>query len=560
MRLNRICAIVTGLLVSITCTTLAFASEETEQSLLTPYYRETKEFEIPLEDFYSFECYSSPYMDIGYAYSGSVENGKVRYISQIKQSKYFNSKYWGRWDGSTSITCGNGSVYGGPVQECFTCCISMSLSYIGVNKTPENILDFGQGLTIVNSSWGGATYKSSSFSAAFDNFANGNGKYSPPIIHLNNYSYAGHYVIVIGRTADNVYQVLDPALDKIWDITINGSSASYTLPNGKTKSDTVSSAHQYYMESASLVKPFHCCIDTKTDSVCYTGDVTINGWAIYGKGINKVKGTINGKNVEFTQQARADVAKVYTGYPTGKEGFKGTIPATYLKNGNNKLELTAYSDSEAFSIGTLNIEFLNSLGPVVSDVDVTGDTEGYTISCKITDDLGIDRVQLPTWTELNGQDDIDKNWSASEFSKGKQEGEYWTYRVNRKDHNNEAGTYHTHIYAYDISGNVTTYGIKYFFDEPDEELTPAESIAPAASATPAESIAPVASATPSDVEGDVDGDGSVTAADALLVLKYAANTVSFDDEITQRSADVNGNGCIDASDALCILKIVAKTA
>lgn len=470
MRLNRIGALVAGILMTLTCTTLTFAAEENKQAVFAPEYRETKEFEIPIRDFYSFECYSSSYMDIGYAYSSEVTNGTVRYISQMKQSKYFNSKYWGKWDGSTSVQCGNGSWYGGPGQECFTSCISMSLSYIGVNKTPEDILNFGGGLTIVNTGWGGATYKSSSFATAFENFKNGEGKYSPPIIHLNNYTYAGHYVVVIGKSADNVYQVLDPAIDKVWDITINGTSATYTLPNGKSKSDTVSTAHQYYKESASLIKPFLYNIDTKMAAEPYTTDVKLRGWAIYGKGITKVVGIVNGKNVEFSQEARLDVAKAHTGYPTGKEGFSGTVPAIYLKNGVNKLELVAYYNTQTFSMGSLDISFENKNAPEISEVEVDADMDGYTISCKVTDDLGLERVQLPTWTKNNGQDDLDKDWQNSEFSKGKIENDVLTYRVNRSDHNNETGIYHTHIYAYDTSGNITKYTLEQYFEDIAPEI------------------------------------------------------------------------------------------
>lgn len=465
MKINRICAAVIGFFVSLTCTTLVFASEENKQVFFTPEYRITEEFELPLRDLNSFECFSSPYVDIGYSYSEDVSNGTVRYISQMKQSKYFNLKYWGKWDGSTSIKCGNGSWYGGPDQECFTCSISMSLSYIGVNKTPEDILDFGGGLTIVNTSWGGATYKSSSFATAFDNYINGNGKYSPPIIHLNNYSYAGHYVVIIGKSSDNVYQVLDPAIDKVWEITISGSSATYTLPNGKTKSDTVSTAHQYYKESAALVKPFMCCIDTQTDSVIYESDVDVKGWAIYGKGITKVAGIVNGKNVEFTQSARLDVAKVYTGYPTGKEGFSGTVPAAYLKNGTNKLELYAYYNSESFHIGTLSIDFKNEVLPEISDVKVSEDVDGYTVTCKVSDDLGIDRVLFPTWTFNNGQDDIVPDWKNSELTIGSIEDGQVTYRVKRADHNNETGNYITHIYAFDVSGNYIAHELEQYIDD-----------------------------------------------------------------------------------------------
>jgi hypothetical protein len=50
-------------------------------------------------------------------------------------------------------------------------------------------------------------------------------------------------------------------------------------------------------------------------------------------------------------------------------------------------------------------------------------------------------------------------------------------------------------------------------------------------------------------DGDVDGDGSVTAADVVLVQRYV---VGDDVSIDTDAADVNGDGSVDASDALLI--------
>lgn len=463
MKINRICALFIATVTALNCTTLVFA-EENQYNLLSPEYRIEEEIELEPKSLYSFEAYSSPYMDIEYSYNPKVTVGTVRYISQMTSSKYFNSGYWGRWDGNTSIRCANGSWYGGPDQECFTSCISMSLSYIGVNKTPADILEFGGGVTIVNTEWGGAAYSNPSFAAAVDNFINGNGTYSPPIIHLNNYSYAGHYVIVIGKSSDNVYRVLDPARDTVWDLTINGSTATYTNENGSTRRDTVTSAHQYYKATASIIRPFLCNIESPVSAEKYTNEVKVSGWAIYGKGITKVTGIINGKSFDIPLMARLDVAAAHPGYPTGKEGFSATIPVNYLKNGTNKLELHAFYNTEDFHIGTVSFTYDNPTLPEISNVEVTQDVEGYTITCNVADDYEIDRVQFPTWTVANGQDDLDKEWATSDFSKGKIDDGKVTYRVNRSDHNNETGLYITDIYAYDVHGNYVTYSVEHTFE------------------------------------------------------------------------------------------------
>ena len=95
--------------------------------------------------------------------------------------------------------------------------------------------------------------------------------------------------------------------------------------------------------------------------------------------------------------------------------------------------------------------------PVISDVKITDvDGTGYTVSCKVTDNVNIDRVQFPTWTSNNGQDDLKNNWQNDSLYTGKRNGDTFTYRVNVSDHNKESGEYITHIYAYDSAGNYTS--------------------------------------------------------------------------------------------------------
>lgn len=56
--------------------------------------------------------------------------------------------------------------------------------------------------------------------------------------------------------------------------------------------------------------------------------------------------------------------------------------------------------------------------------------------------------------------------------------------------------------------------------------------------------------------GDVTKDGKITAADARLILRAAAGTTVFDDEL-KRLADLNGDGKITAADAREALRIAA---
>lgn len=97
--------------------------------------------------------------------------------------------------------------------------------------------------------------------------------------------------------------------------------------------------------------------------------------------------------------------------------------------------------------------------PVISNVKVSNiTTEGYDISCTVTDNVGVNRVMFPTWTVLNDQDDMIKDWGSDPKTRGTQSGDTWTFHVNIADHNNERGAYLTHIYAFDDAGNHSAVG------------------------------------------------------------------------------------------------------
>lgn len=179
----------------------------------------------------------APNPKVEYGYTPNVEYGTVRYISQQPyRSSYFYDSYWGGWK---SVATG----------ECGTASISMALSYIGINKTPCEILDAHGGTTYF-SGWG-VDYSCPNVADGVSRYVNGNGKWSPVIIHLNHYPGAspkwGHWVVIIGKVSDNVYKVIDPSSDSLWDITVYGSSASYM-----SVSDTIDQTYQYYNPNASI--------------------------------------------------------------------------------------------------------------------------------------------------------------------------------------------------------------------------------------------------------------------------------------------------------------------
>ena len=153
---------------------------------------------------------------------------------------------------------------------------------------------------------------------------------------------------------------------------------------------------------------------------------------------------------------RPDVNSVYG--VGDYHGFESTIRTG--KTGEQHVQIYAINVGEGSNSllweGNITIG-ADSTSPTISDIRVYDvSTEGYTVSCVVTDDQEIDRVQFPTWTLANGQDDIDQNWYSSNESRGSKVGDMYTYRVNISDHNNELGSYATHIWAFDKNGNVGT--------------------------------------------------------------------------------------------------------
>ena len=85
----------------------------------------------------------------------------------------------------------------------------------------------------------------------------------------------------------------------------------------------------------------------------------------------------------------------------------------------------------------------DTVAPTISNVRLTDiSTAGYTITCDVSDNVGVTRVAFPTWTIKNDQDDL--VWKDGTIS-----GNTVTFRVNTSEHNNELGIYATHIYAFD---------------------------------------------------------------------------------------------------------------
>ena len=164
--------------------------------------------------------------------------------------------------------------------------------------------------------------------------------------------------------------------------------------------------------------------------------------------------------VSFKANARCDMYDCYGNKEYDRytdPGDSCVIDAVYT-NGYVHIEYPAsegrrwtYAKFDDFSYALVKKD---SQRPEISNVQIKDiSTSGYTVTCTVTDNVGIDRVQFPTWTLANDQDDIQPSWNTNPSARGTINENTVTYRVNISDHNNEHGIYRTHIYAYDTSGN-----------------------------------------------------------------------------------------------------------
>lgn len=90
----------------------------------------------------------------------------------------------------------------------------------------------------------------------------------------------------------------------------------------------------------------------------------------------------------------------------------------------------------------------DTTSPSISNIEIVDlSASGYTVTCDVSDNVAISKVQFPTWTENGGQDDL--IWHQGTVSGNKA-----SCRIEVLDHNNETNCeYITHIYTDDLAGN-----------------------------------------------------------------------------------------------------------
>ena len=80
----------------------------------------------------------------------------------------------------------------------------------------------------------------------------------------------------------------------------------------------------------------------------------------------------------------------------------------------------------------------------VDPASMTGSS--YTVRIVASDNVGLSKVPIMTWSLDNGQDDIKEYRATSNGSE-------YSYTIKASNHGNNKGLYNSHVYAYDEAGN-----------------------------------------------------------------------------------------------------------
>lgn len=159
------------------------------------------------------------------------------------------------------------------------------------------------------------------------------------------------------------------------------------------------------------------------------------------------KATFYVKTSAHKNETGTYITHVYLRDNLGQEHSAGTevvVPAPQVKpptvNPTGKLQILSMKTSEVTS-------------------------KGYKVTVTFEAPAGVQKVEMPTWTSKNGQDDL--IWHQAEVS-----GTTAAYYVSVSDHKGEIGTYITHVYVYDKAGKKVLDGFEVTVPKASSSETP----------------------------------------------------------------------------------------
>jgi hypothetical protein len=136
----------------------------------------------------------------------NVINGQhYTYVSQNPNSPDFKSGIWGNISDYTIE------------HSCSDACTVMALSFLGINTTPAAVEKRNGGTDVmhwysndIDGSNVSVSQGSGNLSSALKHYEDNPNKFAPPIIEIHNNDGGTHYVIVVGKSNNGGYKVIDP--------------------------------------------------------------------------------------------------------------------------------------------------------------------------------------------------------------------------------------------------------------------------------------------------------------------------------------------------------------
>ena len=255
--------------------------------------------------------------------------------------------------------------------------------------------------------------------------------------------YGNHVAVVEAVNGDTV-TVSQGGMSGLSDAA-HGYCVISTMSRSKLESQGgCGTFYGYVYMNASEPNPqptkFECCLDYPKANSDYVDSVYIAGWVKVPSGCTNVTGWCNGNAFDIPLHDRSDVAN-------GK-GFHGYIPASFLKNGTNTLDIFAYHNTETWNVCSIKINYKDSQAPTISNCIVSDMTrDGFKVSCNVNDNVGISYVDFLVWPDENG------NWSYR-TQRATLSGDIASCYVKTSEHHNYEGNYAVHVQAYDTAGNM----------------------------------------------------------------------------------------------------------
>ena len=397
--------------------------------------------------------FSDPDDDPGAPCVVSAQDGTLS-IAQIRE-KFPDGKYWNHagnpgasnsvnnQDGWTNTPCPRHKTVGTSAQTCNGFAPSgTQLSWQCMGYAEKIGYDI-TGYNPRNNAHGWSTSKNVS---ALDSLKPGD---------IVRYKNDGHSIYVLGVDGDTVTYTdcnSDGHCKIRWDVTISKSTLASSF--------TYVRSAPFAISGGTNNLPV-LCVDVLQG---WQNHIYVKGWAFDPDNTSAklaVHVYINGEGHEIIANKYHDQGLDDTFHCGTDHGFDQDI----LTEETGEVTVTIYAidsqdvnqhsepfDNSTYKNPTKVTITSDKTGPTISNAKITNvDSTGYTVTCTVTDASGVNRVQFPTWTKKNDQDDLLSDWGINPKVSGTRNGNTFTFRVKTSDHNNESGVYYTHIYAYDNS-------------------------------------------------------------------------------------------------------------